>query len=165
MAVVNALVTHNASSKVVDVDIAARFLGGVTVSVPFSFELAAADDNASIYRFASIPANAILISLKLLSDATAGISDAQFGIYKPLAQGGAVIDVDCLMASTDITAGKAVLTEVFVPSIADVGKPVATLAAVTDINELGNVDVALTTPTGPTAAGTISGVLQYVLGV
>lgn len=170
MAVVNAVVTNNASSVAADVDVAVRFSGGLKHVVPFSFEVAAADDNASIYRFARIPANAIITSLKLLSDATAGISDVQFGIYKPLEIGGAVIDVDVIAVSVDITAGKAVLTEMLIPSSAcgsypNFGKTVIDCAGVGSTQyKYGSVDVAMTTPTGASAAGTISGVLEFVLG-
>ena len=171
MGVVNAYVTHNASSKAIDVDIAARCLGGVVKCVPFSFEVAAADDNASIYRFIKgISPRAIPLSLKLYSDATAGISDVQFGTYKSLELGGTVIDVDALVQSVDITAGKAVLTEMLIPAglaIDEVGKDLLTLSGVADADKVkyGGIDIAMTTPTGASAAGTISGFFYFIDGV
>lgn len=169
MAVVNAYVTHNASSKAIDLGPGQYCGGGVIKCVPFSFEVAAADDNASIYRFARLSGRAIPLSLKLLSDVIAGPSDAQFGIYKPLDKDGAVIDVDCLAVSVDITAGKATFTEMLIPTgVAqdEVGKDLLSLAGVAeaDKHKYGEVDIAMTTPTGVTAAGTIAGVLFYIDG-
>lgn len=173
MAVFNAYVTNNASASAAvaaDQDVAVRFSGGTVKRIPFSFEVAAADDNASIYRFARIPANAIITSLKLLSDATAGLTDVQFGIYKTLDLDGTVIDVDAIAVSVDITAGKAVLTEMLIPSAAcgsypNFGKTVIDCAgAGSTQNEYGSVDVAMTTPAGASAAGTIAGYLEFVIG-
>ena len=117
MAVVNAYVTHNASSKAIDVDIAARCLGGVVKCVPFSFEVAAADDNGSVYRIVKgISPRAIPLSFKLFSDSITGLTAVTVGTYKSLDLGGAVIDVDALVESVDINAGKAVFTEMLIPT-------------------------------------------------
>jgi hypothetical protein len=163
MAVEDKLVTHNATSQVVDVGDSILFGGGRVVSIPFSFEVAAADDNNSVYRFARISPQAIIKSLKLLSDATAGMTDTDFGFYKPLELGGAVIDKDCIVDGADINAGKAVFTEMFVPTIADVGKRAYEIAGVTDYQKYGAFDVAMTSVAAASAAGTISGVLEIIL--
>ena len=166
MAVINAFVTQNASSVAADVDIAARCGGSRVKAVAFSFEVAAADDNASIYRICKIPPTAIPLSLRIANDATAGLTNPSFGVYKPLEVGGAVIDVDCLMAATDLNAGTATLTEKFAPAIADVGKDILSLSGVADADKdkYGSVDVAMTTADGVSAAGTISGILLFVDG-
>jgi hypothetical protein len=49
-----------------------------------NFEVAAADDNASIYRLFKLPPTAIVTSLIVGNDAIAGLTDPQFGLYKPL---------------------------------------------------------------------------------
>lgn len=172
MSVLDARVTHNASAAVVDVDVAARFLGSQVIAVPFSFEVAAADDNGSIYRFASIPANAMIKSLKLYSDAITGMTSVEFGVYKPLTQGGAVIDRDAIAVAVDISAGKAVLTEMLIPTSAAgaqdaIGKPIGIVAgiAAADMSKYSNLDVCLYAGTVGSAAGTIAGFLEYVLAV
>lgn len=171
MAVVNAYVTHNASGLAVDKDIAARCLGGVVKCLPFSFEVAAADDNASIYRFAKgLSPRAIPLSLIVYCDAIAGLTDPQFGTYKSLDLGGAVIDVDALVDSVDIHAGQATLTEMLIPSglaIDAVGKDLLTLSGVADADKdkYGGIDLAMTTPTGVSAAGTVSGFFFFIDGV
>lgn len=167
MAVINAFVTNNVESKAADTCIAARNNGSIIRALAFNFEVAAADDNASIYRIGKLPATAIPLSLRLANDAIAGFTDPSIGVYKQLEVGGAVIDVDCLMVAADLSAGTATLTEKFAPAIADVGKDILSLAGVADADKVkyGAVDVAITTAAGVTAAGTISGILLYVEGV
>lgn len=170
MAVENKVVTTNAGAVAADVDISARFIGGIKRTVPFSFEIAAADDDGSIYRFARVSPLAIPVSLKLFSDSITGFTSAKFGIYKPLEVGGAVISVDCLVAAVDINAGKSTITEMLIPSKFDqagVGKCLGILAgiAAADLNKYGAVDVALTATTIGSAAGTIAGFFEYIEGV
>lgn len=166
MAVINAFVTDNVESKAADTCIAARSTGSLVRTVMANFEVAAADDNGSIYRLFKIPGTAIVTSLRVANDAIAGLTDPQIGIYKPQELGGAVIDVDCLMESVDLNAGAA-MTERLVTAIANRGKDVLSLSGVADAdkNKYGSVDVALTTPAGVTAAGTIAVELTYVEGV
>lgn len=167
MAVINAFVTDNVESKAADTCIAARSTGSIKRTVAFNFEVAAADDNASIYRLFKLPATAIVTSLRLANDAIAGFTNPSVGVYKPLEVGGAVISVDCLMVATDLSAGTATLSEKFAPAIADVGKDILSLAGITDANKVkySSVDVAITTAAGVTAAGTISGICTYVEGI
>lgn len=169
MAVENKIVTTNAGAVAADVDIAARFSGSIVRAIPFSFEVAAADDDGSIYRFARISAQAIVVGVYMNNDAITAGTDYDLGIYKTLDLGGAVIDKDCLIdgmsMATDRTAGAWV-----VPTVADganMGKRVGILAGKTadNINTLGGVDVAFTGNTVGTAAGTIAGVLFVIDGV
>lgn len=168
MAVINAFVTNNIEAQAADICIAARNAGSVLRAVAFNFEVAAADDNASIYRICKIPSTAIPLSLRIANDATAGLTNPSFGVYRPLEVGGAVIAVAVLMAATDLNAGTATLTEKFAPAIADVGKDILSLSGVADVDKVkysGSLDVAMTTAAGVSAAGTISGILIYVEGV
>jgi len=166
MAVINAFVTDNVESKAADTCIAARATGSVRRAMTFNFEVAAADDNASIYRLCKLPATAIVLSVKTANDAIAGFTNPSIGVYKPLEVGGAVIDVDCLMVATDLNAGSA-MTERFAPAIADIGKDILSLAGVADADKVkyNSVDVAITTAAGVAAAGTISGIIEYVEGI
>lgn len=168
MAVVNAFVTDNVESKAADTCIAARSTGSVVRAIVFNFEVAAADDNASIYRLFTVPGTAIPLRLTLFNDAIAGFTNPSIGIYKPLARDGAVIDVDILMAATDLNAGLATPgTQKFAPAIENVGKNLLQLAGIADAdaNKYGSVEVAITTAAGVSAAGTISGIFEYIEGV
>jgi hypothetical protein len=166
MAVENKIVTGNIESKAADVGIAARFTGGTLKAIPFSFEVAAADSAGSIHRFARISPRAIVVGLKLLSDATAGATEVDFGFYKPLEVGGAVVDIDALVDGADISAGKAALTEMFVPAIDALGKNAHELAGITEAAAVayGSFDVAMTAVSDISAAGTISGILYFIDG-
>lgn len=168
MAVINAFVTNNIETpKTADQCVAARSGGSIVRALVFNFEVAAADDNASIYRLGKIPATAIPLSLRFANDAIAGFTNPSVGVYKPLEVGGDLIDVDCLMVAADLNAGTATLTEKFAPAIADVGKDILSLAGVADADKpkYNSVDVAITTAAGVSAAGTISGILLYVEGI
>lgn len=167
MAVENKIVTGNAESVAVDLGLAARFSGGIVKRIPFSFEVAAADDNNSVYRFARVSPYAIITSIKLLSDATAGMTDTDFGFYKPLELGGAAIDKDCLLDGADINAGKAAFTEMLVPTIVDFGKRAFEIAGLTEAQavEYGSFDLAMTSVAAASAAGTISGYVDIQDGI
>jgi hypothetical protein len=168
MAVKNGFVTNNVESKTADKCAAPRCGGSVVKTLFFNFEVEAADDNASVYRIGRLPGTAVPIQLIVLNDAIAGLTNPSFGIYKPLEQGGALIDVDCLMAAADLNAGLATPgTQKFYPAIADVGKDLLSLGGVDDDDKqkYAIVDVAITTAAGVSAAGTISGMLIYADGV
>jgi hypothetical protein len=166
MAVINAFVTDNVESKANDVCVAARSTGSLVRTVMANFEVAAADDNASVYRLFKLPPTAIVTSLRVGGDAIAGFTNPQVGIYKPLEVGGDVIDVDCLMEAVDLNAGAAI-TERLVTALANRGKNVLQLAAVADADayKYGSVDVAITTAAGVSGAGTVVVELTYVEGV
>jgi hypothetical protein len=161
MAVENKIVTNNISAGLADVDVAARFSGNIVKKAVFSFEVAAADDNGSIYRIARLPAQAIVTSIKFISDAITAATDYDIGVYKPLELGGAVIDKECLVNGADISAGKAVLTEMLVPAPDAFGKSLIALAGHTDYQKYSSVDAN----TVGSAAGTIAGIIEYVDGV
>lgn len=167
MAVVNAFVTGNAEAVAVDTGVAARFSGGVVKAIPFSFEVAAADDDGSVYRIGRMSPRAIILSIQLLSDAIANATDYEIGFYKALTLDGSAVDIDCLLGSTDINAGNAALAEVFVPTISNYGKEAYLLAGVAaaDAEKYGSFDLAITANTVGTAAGTISGLVLFIDGV
>lgn len=168
MAVINAFVTNNIESQAADKCISARIGGGIKRALVFNFEVAAADDNASIYRIAKLPGTAIITSIIVANDSIAGFTNPQIGVYKPLEVGGDVISVECLMAATDLNAGLATPgTQKFAPAIADFGKDVLALAAVAaaDRHKYASVDIAITTAAGVSAAGTVAGIIEYIEGV
>ena len=164
MAAYNDFVTQLASSKKGDVDVAARFSGAPVKKVFFSFEKAAADINASIWRIARISPYAKIVSVKLACDAITSLTDLDIGFYKPLSLDGSEIDKDCLKDGLDPHAGISTLTEEYAPDPANVGKEAYLIAGITAANadKYGCLDVALTGNTAGTDTGTISGILEYV---
>lgn len=70
--------------------------------------VAAADDDASVYRFVRLPSNAVILKIDLLNDAIADGTDYDLGIYQTAANGGALVNVNTFadavsMASARVT--------------------------------------------------------------
>jgi hypothetical protein len=160
MSVIDAIVTQNSTSA------AAHNPNSEVKALHFSFEVAAADEDGSVYRVGQMSPRAVIISCKIANDAITGGTDYGIGFYKPLTLGGAVINKDGIAAGVDMSSARALLTEVFGVTQANVGKSVLGLCAVTTgLEKYGDVDVALTADTVGSAAGTISGVITYIDGV
>lgn len=164
MAAYNDMVTQNASDKKADVDISARSVGAPVKKLFFSFEKAAADIDASIWRIGRISPFAKIVGIKIACDAISSLTDLDIGFYKPLSIDGNVISKDCLKNGLNPSSGISTLTEEYAPDPADVGKEAYLIAGVTAANarKYGAFDVALTGNTAGTDAGTIAGILEYV---
>lgn len=166
MAAYNDFVTQNASDKAADVDVAARFCGAPVKKVQFSFEKAAGDINASIWRVARISPFAKIVSFKLACDNITSLTDLDVGFYKPLEVGGTEIDKDCIKDGLDPHTGQTALVEMYISAtgIANVGKEAYLIAGITAANadKYGAFDVALTGNTAGTSTGTIAGELEYI---
>lgn len=134
-----------------------------------TYEKTAADNDTSVLRLGTVPANAIPVpQLSFINnDALAGATDIDVGVYAPLSDGvGAVADKDCLSDGLDINAGNALASpaKAFQAlAIDEFGQDLRTLAGDTigDGNEF--YDVAITGNTFGTATGTISWVLTFIL--
>ncbi len=135
-----------------------------------TYEKSAADNDTSVLRLGTVPANAIPVPhLSLLNnDALAGATDIDIGVYKQ-SNGdvdGAVVDKDCLSDGLDIAAGNALASPIKAfqaLAIDEFGQDLRTLAggSVGDGNDF--YDVAITGNTFGNAAGTISWVLAFIL--
>lgn len=148
---------------------ASKVSGGRTVAIAFTFEVAAADSDTSIYKIAKLPANAIPLRAELYADASLGTSAFQLGLYK---EDGTVADVDLFLASTDLTAGVAItaganngLTNLGgADPVAAVGQKIWELLGLTVDTKKEAYILAITAPTTGAAAGTISGTFSYIVG-
>lgn len=148
----------------------AAFPGQVLV-LTGTYEKTAADNNTSVLRLGTVPANAIPLPhlSKLNNDALAGATDIDVGLYAPLqagGTGGAVADADCLADGLDIAAGNALASPIpAFPAVAidEFGLDLRALAgdAIGDGNEF--YDVAITGNTFGTATGTIAWSLAFLL--
>lgn len=128
-------------------------------------EVAAADDDGSVYRFMRVHSSWRMRSITVFCDAITGGTAYEVGLYQTAANGGAVVDADCyasaITLATAITAGSEVLHEA--RDINKIGQQVwqdAGAAADTD----RWYDLALTGTTVGTAAGTISVAIEYTAG-
>jgi hypothetical protein len=166
MAAYNDFVTQNASAVKAEKDVSARFCGAPVKKALFSFEKAAGDINASIWRVARISPFAKILSFKLACDNITSLTDLDVGFYKPLEVGGTEIDKDCIKDGLDPHTGQTALVELYIKAtgIDEVGKEAYLLAGVTAANakKYGAFDVCLTGNTAGADTGTIAGVLEYV---
>jgi len=134
-----------------------------------TFEIDASDSDGSIYRFCRIPADAVITSISMLSDAIAGFIDAEVGLFeaKRVGLGGAVIDQDIFMGSTDINAGNARGSErncMTAVAIEDAEKRIYELAGQTlDTRKLG-YDIALVGNDIGSAGGTVTMIVEWIQG-
>jgi len=166
MAAYDEFVTQNASSKLADVDVAARFCGAPVKKVAFSFERDGGNGSGSIWRIARISPFAKILSFKFACDAMSGMTDLDVGFYKPLEVGGTAIDADCIKDGLDPHAGQTALVELYVKAtgIDEVGMEAWQLAGISAANakKYGAFDVALTGNTAGATSGTMAGVLEYI---
>lgn len=147
----------------------AGFPGQVLV-LTGTYEKTALDNNTSILRLGTVPANAIPLSHSYFAnDALTGATDIDVGVYAPLNPdntGGVVASKDCLMDGVDWASGAALGSErrAFpAVGIDEYGLDLRTLAGDTigDGNEF--YDIAITGNTFGTATGTISWELYFLL--
>lgn len=144
--------------------------GGVGIRAAFAtFEVAAGDDNGSVYRiFKDVDANAIPILMLVASDAIANATDYDIGLYKP--NFGVVVDKDVLADGLNISAGYLLshltaLNGLSAIAIESRGKNLRELADATvdnqDVGQILSYDLAITANTVGTAAGTVSVLFIY----
>lgn len=142
---------------------------GQVLKLVGTYEKTAADNDGSVLRLGTVPANAIPLSQSFLgNDALTGATDVDVGVYKQ-SNGtidGAVVDKDCLSDGLNIAAGNALGSEIRAfqaVALDEFGQDLRTLAggSVGDGNDF--YDIALTGNTFGTATGTISWELSFLL--
>lgn len=129
-------------------------------------EIAAADDDGSVYRFfKSVPSNMIPTEITIMTDGISGGTDYDLGLYK-VGVGAAAVDADVFMdgqtmasALTRATGHQLGLAAV---DIANAGKTLGELSGQTDVDAA--YDICLTGNTVGTAAGTITIIARFVQG-
>lgn len=120
-----------------------------------TIEVAAADTDASVYRFfKNLCPNLIPVSITVMCDAITSGTDYDLGFYKTNL--GAVIDKDNLADGLDLSSASKVLDGLKDVVIENRGKRLYELAGHTDTTKLAGYDLALTANTVGSAAGTIS---------
>lgn len=152
--------------KYVDSDLVAGKLaqalksGGAEVfAMVATLEVAAADDDGSVYRlFKNLPGNLVPLKIEIANDAITGGTDYELGLYET-GVGGAAKDIDCLMGTTTMASARARGSEISGMSAVAVDSPDSTLyelAGDTLATSEPGYDLALTANTVGTAAGTIT---------
>lgn len=135
---------------------ASQIMPGAVYGFAVTFEVAAADDDTSIFKLARINANMIPIDIKINCDAMTGSTSWDLGFYY---EDGVVADANILMAAADLNAGKALGSEqngLADLGVANIGKRVYELLGLTAVNKKEGYILALTANTIGSAAGTVS---------
>lgn len=141
---------------------AASSSGARPIVIVGTVEVAAADDNGSVYRvFSSVPENLIPVQIDIVCDAVTDGTDYDLGLYQV---GGAVIDKDCLMDGQTLATALTRAT--------GQGLGLSAVGAENVVSTLGDLsaqtkpdmsyDIALTANVVGTAAGTVSVVATFV---
>lgn len=162
-------------NKYVDADIvaekkglAAAVHGAKNITLIRTFEVAAADDDGSIYRLLkNVDPSLIVKDIEILNDAITGGSSYDLGLYENLDRGGAVIDADVFAAAVDMSSARvhgAGVSGLSAVDIADAAKRIYELAGHTLNTRKVGYDIALTANTVGTVAGTITVKITLVEG-
>lgn len=128
-------------------------------------EVAAADDNNSVYRFARVPSNAYVTGLNLSCDAITGGTDYNFGIHQTAANGGAVVTDNLFADAVDLSTALVnsnILFKGTGPDIANGEKRLWELLGLTS-DPKREYDVTATGITVGTGAGTILLRVRYAV--
>lgn len=167
---------RNADGSLKKLDRPSRQLGSQLFTFRGTFEVAAGDDDASIFRIATLPSEAVIFDVKIATDGLTNGTDWDLGFYNPLSGAGGdglEVDKDILMDGQTLA------------SAADFGNPTA-LDGMDNvaIEDQGNktiwellgksisavprtaqnqYDLALTANTIGTAGGTVAVIVQYAL--
>jgi len=138
--------------------------GGIPVVSVGTVEVAASDDNNSVYRMVKISSSARVNQISFVSDAIAGATDYNMGLHKPAVLGGAVVTDNLFADALNLTTGNTIPLDVTFGrvNIADIEKRVWELLGLT-ADPFIEYDLTLTGIVVGTAAGTISVCVETVL--
>jgi hypothetical protein len=137
---------------------------GQVFSLAQTFEVAAADDNGSIYKLGIVGANMIPLKVEWNSDAIAGFTSADLGFYT---EAGVEVDGDILMAQHDVNGGYAIGSELDAlhdMGVANIGKKVYELLGKTLTTKENAYVLAIRAVAAPSAAGTVSIRATFIQG-
>ncbi len=141
-------------------------VGENQITMVQTLEIAAADDDGSVYRFfKDVPSTYIPVSITVACDAITSGTDYDLGLYK-VGVAGAVVDKDVLMDGQTLASAltRATGTQLGLGNVdlADAAKTLGVLSAQTTVDP--SYDIALTANTVGSAAGTVTIIATFVQG-
>lgn len=136
-------------------------------------EVAAGDDDGSVYRFIRLPSNAVIHSIGLYNDAiTAGLDEGEviiptsfdLGLYQTAGNGGAVASATLFATAVDMSVARISSLDALYEAnnIVNIEKRIWELLSLSTDSHI-NYDVALTSITNGTDAGTICLKIIYTI--
>lgn len=159
---VDATIAAGSKGNAIDMLAAQAYFGVAT------FEVAAADDDASIFRlFKNVDPHLIPLTLRVACDALTGSTDWDMGLYAPLEAGGAEIDKDILADGINLSAGYSrilALDALVTVDLANARKRIFELAGHTLSTRKNAYDICLTANTIGSGAGTVTVFGTFIQG-
>ncbi|HEU4635533.1 MAG TPA: hypothetical protein VFS41_05100 [Edaphobacter sp.] len=127
--------------------------------------VAAGDDDGSIFRFARLPSNAVMVAIWLFNDAIATGTSYHCGLYRTAKDGGAAVDNDVFATAVDMTTARTtapinLLFEAL--DIINVNKQLWEILGLAADPQV-EYDLALTGATVGSGAGDISLIVEYCI--
>lgn len=126
---------------------------------------AAGDSATSTLRCVRLPSNAILASVKCKHQAFGTGATADIGVYRTAANGGAVVDADCIADEFSTAAAKTTWTEAMsAVAAADIHKPLWQIAGLS-ADPQQDLDIVVTLGSTPgDQAANLAMLVEYFLG-
>lgn len=129
-------------------------------------EVAAADDDGSVYRLFRVWSGWRISTLEVAGDALTSGTAFEVGVYQTAENGGAVVDADEFASAVDLSSATALTDKTYEAVATEIDKIEMPLWE--RIGETADTkrwyDIALTATTVGSVAGTIAGRLRYVDG-
>lgn len=167
MAVANtkSTIVTNHDASPVDLTAAYLFHGRVRSQRGF-VEVAAADDDTSVYRLFRVWSGWLIDDILIANDAITAGTVFDLGVYDVSANGGAAVDADFFATNVDLSSASAFRSLLLEATATDLDKVEKRLWELLGLSSDPQkfYDIALTGDTVGTAAGTIAGKLSYLDG-
>lgn len=145
-----------------------RLMGGILKEQVGTVEIAAADDNNSVYRVGRVHSSWRISDIIRYNDAITSGADFDVGLYDTAANGGAVVNINCFADAVSLASASVTGTSDLYEAGSDVGvedieQEVWQMAGLSsDPNKF--MDVCYTGVTVGSGAGTLSVKIRYVDG-
>lgn len=165
MAVVNTKATAVSNADATPIVITNRIITrGPSFVACGTVEVAAADDDGSVFRFARLPSNARITSIVRFNDAITAGTAYEIGLHQTAANGGAAADADLFATTVDLSTASVVGVEsrFEAANIDGIEKRLWELLGLTADPRV-DYDLTFTGTTVGTAAGTISVEVRYTV--
>lgn len=140
--------------------------GGRMYSSVATLEVAAADDDTSVYRLFRVWSGDRVDGIDIGSDALTAGTSFDLGLFQTAENGGAVVDADLFASALDLSSASALTERTYeatATNISQIEKQLWELLGLT-ADPRRYYDICLYANTVGTAAGTIAGRLRYLKG-
>ncbi len=131
-----------------------------------SVEVAAADDDTSVFRMVRLPSGARISQILFANDAITGGTGYDFGLYRSAKDDGAVVDDDLFLSGVDFSSARAQWTDLMFESAsfdhADVENKLWEHLSLSE-DPFFDYDLCFTGDTVGTGAGTLTVMVRWVI--